>query len=339
MSIFKARNIQKMKVKKYLLYAIGEFILIVAGILLALSINNRNESERYKSQIDNNILRVYNELDKNINQGKKTIDILRGKDSLIYLVMMDSLDKEDYNTSLDVPFLIMQNAQLRFEEKAIQNLTEFNIFSDSYKEELLSSIRELYSLMKTVNTQSENMGEFIAEKSIPLLADNIKSFGDLTYKREIKEDALDYFLNSEEYKSYVSRYAIYGTRMQLEANRNFYKKALEVYHSISEEYSLDNKNKMKYSEQMISNYQGKFVREDYPDTLEIRFENDSLFAGKGNEVNTLLIPLSGNQFFLDGEGQERYFVSFHQEDNEPENIKMNLNIFSSRFTFKKIETK
>ena len=35
--------IKENKVSKYLLYAIGEIILVVIGILIALSINNWNE--------------------------------------------------------------------------------------------------------------------------------------------------------------------------------------------------------------------------------------------------------------------------------------------------------
>ena len=34
---------RKNKLNKYLLYAVGEIILVVIGILIALQINNRNE--------------------------------------------------------------------------------------------------------------------------------------------------------------------------------------------------------------------------------------------------------------------------------------------------------
>jgi hypothetical protein len=38
------------KFSKYLLYAIGEIILVVIGILIALSINNKNEYNKYRSE-------------------------------------------------------------------------------------------------------------------------------------------------------------------------------------------------------------------------------------------------------------------------------------------------
>lgn len=38
------------KVSKYLLYAFGEIVLVVVGILIALSINNWNEERKRSSQ-------------------------------------------------------------------------------------------------------------------------------------------------------------------------------------------------------------------------------------------------------------------------------------------------
>jgi hypothetical protein len=51
------------KVSKYLIYSIGEIILVVIGILIALSINNGNESRKnqklvsiYKTELVNDFL-------------------------------------------------------------------------------------------------------------------------------------------------------------------------------------------------------------------------------------------------------------------------------------------
>lgn len=37
-------------VRKYLLYAVGEILLVVIGILIALQVNNWNENKAQKSQ-------------------------------------------------------------------------------------------------------------------------------------------------------------------------------------------------------------------------------------------------------------------------------------------------
>ncbi|MFY0674810.1 MAG: hypothetical protein JXQ87_15535 [Bacteroidia bacterium] len=49
-SRFKSGSIQKSKFKNYLLYALGEIILVVAGILIALQVNNSNQNALKKEQ-------------------------------------------------------------------------------------------------------------------------------------------------------------------------------------------------------------------------------------------------------------------------------------------------
>nr|WP_321224457.1 DUF6090 family protein [uncultured Psychroserpens sp.] len=47
---FRQRLLSENKFSKYLIYAIGEIILVVIGILIALQINNWNENRKYKQQ-------------------------------------------------------------------------------------------------------------------------------------------------------------------------------------------------------------------------------------------------------------------------------------------------
>ena len=47
---FRQRLLSENKFSKYLLYAIGEIILVVIGILIALQINNANEDRKARLQ-------------------------------------------------------------------------------------------------------------------------------------------------------------------------------------------------------------------------------------------------------------------------------------------------
>ena len=53
---------EKNKTVKYLKYAIGEIVLVVIGILIALSINNWNEQSKQNSSIQQALLEVHNNL-------------------------------------------------------------------------------------------------------------------------------------------------------------------------------------------------------------------------------------------------------------------------------------
>ena len=50
------------KTGKYLQYAIGEILLVVIGILIALSINNWNENQKTKVKIKNSLIALKNDL-------------------------------------------------------------------------------------------------------------------------------------------------------------------------------------------------------------------------------------------------------------------------------------
>ena len=68
------------KVSKYFLYAIGEIILVVIGILIALSINNWNENNKAKSRLKSDLLELKSELNS---------DLIRLNSVLIQLKVID----------------------------------------------------------------------------------------------------------------------------------------------------------------------------------------------------------------------------------------------------------
>ena len=68
---------EKNKTGKYLKYAIGEIILVVIGILIALQINNWNENRKTNSIRDNYYQQILDDFDKEnkyIQKAKERID-------------------------------------------------------------------------------------------------------------------------------------------------------------------------------------------------------------------------------------------------------------------------
>ena len=56
------------KTSKYFKYAIGEIILVVIGILIALQINNWNEQRKVNTQVEELFAKSYSELEYNIKR-------------------------------------------------------------------------------------------------------------------------------------------------------------------------------------------------------------------------------------------------------------------------------
>jgi hypothetical protein len=60
---------------KYLKYAIGEIVLVVIGILIALSINNSNENRKERAQEQELLSQLKSEFESNLEQLDQKIDI------------------------------------------------------------------------------------------------------------------------------------------------------------------------------------------------------------------------------------------------------------------------
>lgn len=62
------RLLSENKLSKYLVYAIGEIVLVVIGILIALSINNWNEKRKDLAKEQSILKQLYSEYQSNLNQ-------------------------------------------------------------------------------------------------------------------------------------------------------------------------------------------------------------------------------------------------------------------------------
>ena len=96
--------IQENKVSKYILYAIGEIVLVVIGILIALSINNWNENRKLQNEELNLLLEVKSNLETTLSNF--TYDTIFNTKNIIQLRKIEHYIDEDlpYNTELDSSF-------------------------------------------------------------------------------------------------------------------------------------------------------------------------------------------------------------------------------------------
>ena len=95
------------KFNKYLIYAIGEIILVVIGILIALQINNWNEERKSANYTKLLFNKTLQELKFNIEKANHVVRFYRGQDSIYYKVINKKATKDDYMTSDKFTFLII----------------------------------------------------------------------------------------------------------------------------------------------------------------------------------------------------------------------------------------
>jgi len=137
---------EKNKSGKYLKYAIGEIILVVISILIALSINNWNETQKLiknekelitslKKEIANNILELESSIEMNIKfieTAEKLIHSLKLKNDLFSANQIySSFDYFPYKVNSPVlDRIIATNSNLLIEKKEL--LAGFRLLKNSY---------------------------------------------------------------------------------------------------------------------------------------------------------------------------------------------------------------
>jgi hypothetical protein len=84
------------KFSKYLIYAIGEIILVVIGILIALSLNNWNQNQNEQNKIKEYAVSLIQDLEADI---RMTGQIQRQIEDIVFRI--DSLNKYIYSRKID----------------------------------------------------------------------------------------------------------------------------------------------------------------------------------------------------------------------------------------------
>lgn len=127
----KRKLIDEGSLKKYIPYAIGEIILVVIGILIAVQLNNWNQERIRNAELEVLLDKVEEDLTHNIKATNDAIEIYHINDSLTRKVINDEVTIKDYYNDGRLGNLLLRNQLLRLNIENINKLIE--------KEELISS--------------------------------------------------------------------------------------------------------------------------------------------------------------------------------------------------------
>ena len=159
------------KVSKYLLYATGEIILVVIGILIALQINNRNEQTKLKKSAEIQLSQLYqyisddltllNALNDNIENSLISCQKLSGQfqqikpfDSLTTTYILDNLLERNFYSNTSAYDRLNQSGEFSILPRSLQN-----------------DIIHYYNLLNRVKEREEISNTFIKKDLEPYYFD------------------------------------------------------------------------------------------------------------------------------------------------------------------------
>jgi hypothetical protein len=94
----------KAKAGRYLTYAVGEIILVVIGILIALQINNWNEWEKDRKKEHKILLQIERNIEESIGIWERVVEIMELSNKHYQIVLSAKLNNFNYNDSLQIHF-------------------------------------------------------------------------------------------------------------------------------------------------------------------------------------------------------------------------------------------
>lgn len=233
------RLLTENKFNRYLLYAFGEILLVVLGILIAIQIDNWNEERIRRTKIDQILMELLTELDNNIVSVEGKISNYQVTDSLSYLVLNRQLTLENYMERDNHPRLY--NIPERFEIVGLNHnaVDKLAVYLDKFPEEyqgMLKQISLVYGMGEMIELYNSQMIEF-SKRYVYHLADNYSWYGENS-ERAANMAYLDYLLNDPYYTNSIKLYRVFamGNHAMLMVRYKLY--AIICYYEIANQLGL-----------------------------------------------------------------------------------------------------
>ena len=227
------------KWSKYFLYALGEVVLIVFGILLALQINNWNENRNLRTKEKEALLEIVSDFETNISELQRLLtggnhNVSNTIQSIEFLI--DFIESNQiYHDSIDVHFnTANQYIEINLKTSGYESLTStgIDLILDA---NLRSKIGEYYSstIERPKIAYKELRDDYYHYMLDYLRNDFIQSFNKLENSSHIAPRNYDELKGRKDYVESLKVFYEVNTYYKLELNKT-------LQHSIRLKEELDN---------------------------------------------------------------------------------------------------
>lgn len=228
------------KTSKYFKYAIGEIVLVVIGILIALSINNWNEHQKEKKEVSNIYVRVVKDFENSASEIDSILNEMNPRIPVMLRLMREEIDRDSlltdfnylrkyFNSTSGFPDIQINDKGVRTLETKIGLNYELNteyskalilLYSEFLYEIEVNKIDLVAFLMR--------LNEYQAAKGIrPVLLVNngITRIVDMVFEDDVYKNHL---------LLYVSSYRSYSNKLE-----RFKTQGTDLINKIKAEYNLE----------------------------------------------------------------------------------------------------
>lgn len=312
------------KFSKYLIYAIGEIILVVIGILIALQINLKSQEKTNREHVESILKSVYYNLESDMaNPINRFIEFSEFKDSLNTMLLTKDLSYKDYELSGQssrsiARLLTYEFEPFQFENQAYDRLVaNIEIIPDEYIP-LVEMLQDVYSkevpVVNEVALEVKNFVDEIEDKyqsSFDWYSDT-----DSTHFRQ----KVNYMLNNPKHLNDVRRHQyiidhLLGHLSTLKTNVSIAYSKIHEELMFNEAFSETVERFYFPTEDELKRYTGIYELVDNPsNTMEFVSKDYYLTLRDGNGFK--LINIGDNKFVASIDTKGRYLEFIEDEKSD-----------------------
>jgi len=281
---FRQQLLSENKFSKYFLYAIGEIVLVVIGILIALQINNWNENKKIENEINQTITDLEKDLTYNHKEASRILKFYYQIDSLTKLGIYKKLKREDYYENNFLNFLTTNWDQLRPKTSNIIKLIDYE--KDAKKD--YKEVIEIAKLLRDQKVDLDSNWELITKGINNQVAHSSQYLFTSAKDSITKAAQIDYFLNNPEhekrlynswainqvYYDNISRYIVVNLATLLQIKRINKDFDTSKMNQLLADYNMKPFRKAECSESQITSPKYRKYREGH---LLVNTTKDSVF--------------------------------------------------------------
>ena len=319
---------------KYFKYAIGEIILVVIGILIALSINNWNEERKAADYTKLLFKKTLEELKFNIEKANASVANYRNQNFKYYKVINKKANEDDYRNR-GYAYLLMSGEKVKLSEETFLKLLNSEEKLSQVQDSLLSKLKYFYSKTKgEVDFLDTKLYEFIFNLH-KKNSDEKSWYPDFINFNIISDDMIDYFLSDPEYIKNATYYKTSFLSEQLSSIKDFRNEAIIRYDEISNYLNFTPDTAIVKDLTNYKHYLGTYKSDNL--TLYVKEEANSLIQTVVADNNTTTIQngtlyLDSKSYFTDRRNFGRLIY-----DNDKKVIKIEYTRGGQKYIFEKIK--
>lgn len=186
---------------KYLIYAIGEIILVVIGILIALSINNWNQKQQQKKVLNNIYVTIKADLQQDIENIDRIVNSSQAIEKDYLAIINKTRKKEDFKNCKTCGLVNTGFPDIKLRKNGSDLLLNYNNQNNTSNDSLSIKLNSLYiDLTYQISVDLEELTDN-SNSFLEILKYTQPWFADVTFNNTNNDDFIEYALTDFGYRN------------------------------------------------------------------------------------------------------------------------------------------